>query len=102
MKKGFDFEMNKIRGIVTKKGLYTVKSFCEIINELIEFFQWNMVSMMPFVSNAAFICWFEMNCLGNQLQILTKTMNIITILQPSKFNVFLHGYFLQCNYYTVI
>ena len=34
---------------------------------------------------------------GNQLLIITNTMNIITILQLLNFNVFLHGYFLQCN-----
>ena len=34
---------------------------------------------------------------GNQLQIITNTMNMITILTPSNFTVFLHGYFLQCS-----
>ena len=41
-----------------------------------------------------------MNCLvidqRNLSLIITNTMNIITILQPLKFNVFLHGYILQC------
>ena len=31
----------------------------------------------------------------NQLLIITNTMNIITIIQSSNFDVFLHGYFLQ-------
>ena len=30
---------------------------------------------------------------GNQLLIITDTMYIITILQPSNFHVFLYGYF---------
>ena len=42
----------------------------------------------------------ELSCIdqGNQLPIITNTMNIITFLQPSNFNVFLHGYFLQCRF----
>ena len=42
----------------------------------------------------------ELSCidLGNRLLIITNTMNIITITEPSNFNVFLHGYFLQCRY----
>ena len=43
--------------------IYTVKSFCESTNKLIEIFQWIMIIMIPFVANAAFICWFAMNCL---------------------------------------
>ena len=31
----------------------------------------------------------------NELLIITNTINIITILQPSNLNVFLHGCFLQ-------
>ena len=42
---------------------HTVKFFCEFINTLIKIFQWNMVSMIPFVANNVFICWFAMNCL---------------------------------------
>ena len=57
--------------------------FWEFINKLIEIFQWIMVSMMPFVAITAFICWFAMNCL-----VLIREINIITILQPSNFNVF--------------
>ena len=34
--------------------------------------------------------------MGNQLLMITNTMNIITILQPLNSNVFLHGYFLLC------
>ena len=41
-----------------------------------------------------FICWFTMNCL---VSIQSNTMNIITILQVSNFNVFLHCYFVQCG-----
>ena len=41
----------------------TVKSFWEFMNKLIEVFQWIMVSMISFISNTAFICWFAMNCL---------------------------------------
>ena len=41
----------------------TVKSFCDFINKLIEIFQWIMKSMIPFVANAVFICWFAINCL---------------------------------------
>ena len=33
----------------------------------------------------------------NQLLIITNTMNIIIILQPSNFNVFLHGHSFQCE-----
>ena len=35
----------------------------------------------------------ELYCIdpGDQLQIITNTMNMITILQPSNFNLFLHG-----------
>ena len=35
----------------------------------------------------------ELSCIdqGDQLLIITNTMNIITIVQPSNFNVFLHG-----------
>ena len=34
-----------------------------------------------------------MSCIdqGNQLLIITNTMNILTILQPSNLNLFLHG-----------
>ena len=41
----------------------------------------------------------ELLCIdqGNQLLIITNTINIITFLQPSNLNVFLHGYFLQCK-----
>ena len=46
------------------------------------------------------ICFYlfiynEFPCIdqGNQLLIITNTINIITILQPSNFNVFLHGFF---------
>ena len=54
--------------------------------------------IIPFVANAVFIC-NELYCFdqGNQLLIITNAMNIITILQTSNFNVFLHGYFLQCS-----
>ena len=36
----------------------------------------------------------ELLCIdpGNQLLIITNTMNKITILHPSNFNVLLHGY----------
>ena len=42
-----------------------------------------------------FIC-NELSCINreNQLLMIRNTMNIVIILQPSKFNVFLHGYFL--------
>ena len=47
-----------------------------------------------------FICRFAMNFLvidqRDQLLIVTNTIKIITILQPSNFNLVLHGYFLQC------
>ena len=43
--------------------LYTVKSFSEFINKLIDIFPWIMVSMIPFVANAASIYWFAMDCL---------------------------------------
>ena len=42
---------------------YTVKSFCEFVNKLIEILQWSVVSMIQFVENAVFICWFAKNCL---------------------------------------
>ena len=77
----------------------TVKSFRAFINKLIEFFQWIIVSMIPFIANAVFICWFAIFCIlnyidqGNQLLII-NTIDIITIMQPSNLNVFLHGYFL--------
>ena len=78
---------------------YTVKGFGEFTNKLIELFQWIMISMISFVENAAFIFLIcnELSCIdqGNQWLIITNTMNIITILQPLNFNVFLHGYFLQ-------
>ena len=35
---------------------------------------------------------------GNQLLIITNTMKIIAILQPSNLNVFLHGYSLQYTF----
>ena len=35
---------------------------------------------------------------GNQLLIITDKINIITILQPSNSNAFLHDYFLLCNF----
>ena len=38
----------------------------------------------------------------NQLLMITNTINIITILQPLHFNVFLHGYYLQCIYFIRI
>ena len=43
----------------------------------------------------------ELTCIdqGNQLLIITKTINIFTILQPLNFNIFLHGYCLQCIIY---
>ena len=43
-----------------------------------------------------FIC-NEFSCIdpGNQLFIITNTINIVMFLQPSNFNVFLHGFFLQ-------
>ena len=50
-----------------------------------------------------FIC-NELYCIdqGDQLLIITNTMNIITILLSSNFNVFLNGYSLQCiPIYTV-
>ena len=45
-----------------------------------------------------FIC-NELSCIdqGNQLLITSNTMNIITNLQPSNFNVFLHGYFYSVS-----
>ena len=53
-------------------------------------------------------CFYLLNCnelscidQGNKLLIITNTMNIITILQPSNFNVFLHGYFLQCSHFSI-
>ena len=47
-----------------------------------------------------FLVYKELSIIGleNQLLIIKNTMNINTILQPSNFNVFLHGYFSQCNY----
>ena len=48
--------------IFLTNSTYTVKSFWEFINELIEIFQWIMVSMIPFVTIPAFIRWFTMNC----------------------------------------
>ena len=52
--------------------------------------------MILFVVNDAFILLIcnELSCIdqGNQLRIIINTMNINTILQPSNFNVFLHGY----------
>ena len=41
----------------------------------------------------------ELSCIdhGNQLLIITNAMNVIKIQQPLHFNVFLHGYFLQCR-----
>ena len=42
---------------------YTVNSFCEFISKLIEIFHWIMMSIIPFVANVVFICWFAMNCL---------------------------------------
>ena len=46
----------------------------------------------------------ELFCIkqGNQLLIITNTMNIITILQQTNFNVFLHCYFLHFNARNVI
>ena len=43
----------------------------------------------------------ELSCIDQecQLLIMTNTMNIITILQSLNFNVFLHGYFLQLDYF---
>ena len=76
--------------------MITVNSFCEFTNKLIEILQWIVVSMIPFVANTVFIYWFAMNCL-----IITNTMNITKILQTLKFNVFLHGYFLQWTYYLI-
>ena len=39
-----------------------------------------------------------MSCINpeNEFLIIKNTLNVITILQPSNFNVFLHVYFLQC------
>ena len=44
----------------------------------------------------------ELSCIDqkNELLIITNTMNIITILQLSNFNLFLRGYFLQCTVYS--
>ena len=41
----------------------------------------------------------ELSCIyqGNKQVIITNTMNTIATLQSSKFNVFLHGYVLQCT-----
>ena len=41
----------------------------------------------------------ELHCRyrGNQLLIMTTTMNFITILQSIILIAFLHGYFLQCS-----
>ena len=38
---------------------------------------------------------------GNQLLIITNTMNIFRNLQPANLNVFLHGYFLLCSYMEI-
>ena len=40
----------------------------------------------------------ELSCIdpGYQLLIITNTMKRIKILQPSNFNVYLHGYVSQC------
>ena len=35
---------------------------------------------------------------GNQLLIITNTMNINTILQSSNLNVFMHRYILHCEF----
>ena len=42
----------------------------------------------------------ELFCIDStyQLLMITNTINKITIQQTSIFNVFLHGYFLQCRY----
>ena len=44
----------------------------------------------------------ELSCIDPGNQLLIINMNIITILQPSNFNVSLHGYFLQCRLERVI
>ena len=78
---------------------YNVKRFYEFINKLIEILQLIMISMISYVANAVFICWFAMNCLllirEIKLLIITNTMNMIKIMQPSNFNVFLYGYFFH-------
>ena len=77
----------------------TVKSFCEFINKLITIFQWITVSMIPFVANIVYICWFAMNCFVLTREIvIPNTMNIIAILQPSNFKVFLHVDSHKCTY----
>ena len=43
------------------------------------------------------LCWS-----GKSIINKINTINIITILQPSNFNVFLHGYFLQCRFIIFI
>ena len=42
----------------------------------------------------------EFSCIdkGNQLLIITNTINSITTLHPSNLTVYLHDYFLQCNH----
>ena len=52
---------------------------------------------IQFIENVVFYLLIY-NELSNidQLLMIKNTMNIITILQPSNFIVFLHGYFLQC------
>ena len=44
-------------------------------------------------TNCFLLIFNELSCIdpGNQLVKITNTMNIITILQSSNFNVFLHG-----------
>ena len=56
--------------------------------------------MIPFVANDVFLLILnEMYCIdqGNQSLIITNTMNIITVLHPSNFHVFLHGRPLPIN-----
>ena len=68
----------------------TEKSLSKSITKLIDIFQRIMISMIQFVANAVFICWFTIIFLyRSRIQILikTNTINIITILQPSNFSV---------------
>ena len=49
---------------------YTVNSFCEFINKLIENLQWNVVDMISFVTNTVFFVelqWFVLYWTGKSI-----------------------------------
>ena len=45
-----------VQNTIVSKMLFTVKSFCDFINKLIEILQLIMMSIIPFVAKNAFIC----------------------------------------------